>query len=143
MACKEVEEIGKFHRKRRRHVPEMVARIWWWTRILEVVFGLGALVKDVKDVGIRVVASRISGTKIASIGKTPGTIVVKLFALVAVRTILAGTVRLVVVTNAIEFGGTRVLRNIAGKVGYFCNSWKWCWDGRRGCGRRWRGSWNC
>ena len=102
----------------------MVARIWWLARILEVVFGLGALVENVKVVGIRVVASGISRTKIASIGKTPGTIVVKLFALVAVRTILAGTVRLVVVTNAIEFGRTRVLRNIAGKVGYFCNSWK-------------------
>ena len=63
----------------------------------------------------------------------------ELLALVAVRAILADTIRLVVVTNAIEFGGTRVLRNIAGKVANFCN----CWDGRRGYGRRLRGSENC
>ena len=117
----------------------MVARIWWLARILEVVFGIGALVESVKDEGIRVVACRISGTKVASIGKTPGTIVMELLALVAVRAILADTIRLVVVTNAIEFGGTRVLRNIAGKVANFCN----CWDGRRGYGRRLRGSENC
>ena len=143
------------YRKRRRHIPEMVARIRWLARILEVVFGLGALVENVKDVGIRVIASRISGTKIASIGKTPATIVMELLTLVAVRAILAGAIRLVVVTNAIEFGRTRVLRNIAGKVANFfkrgegkgCFGWKrcgdGCWDGR------WRhtlgryGRWSC
>jgi hypothetical protein len=96
-----------------------VARVGCVARILEVILGLRALRKNVKDIGIRVVACRISRTEIASIGETASTIVMELFALVTVGTVLASTIRLVVVTNAIEFGGARVLRNIAGKVGNF------------------------
>lgn len=146
------------HRKRvadTYYIPEKVDRNWWLARILEVVLGLGAMGKNVtKDVGIRVVASRISSTKIASMGNATRTIVTELFALVAVSTIFAiTTTRLVVIADAIGFGGTRVLGNIAGKVGDLynggtgkgCFGRKWCWAGCRG--RRWDGCrgqrWSC